>query len=164
MSESMNKQVAVSNVIYKASLFLDEQRWDDWLDLCHEDFYYAIKAFGPEINYDMIYMDGNREDMRTITDMLPKHNSDNSPLARHTVVYTVEMDESQETATAVSSFAVYKTELDGINSHALAGESNIFLVGKYRDKFGFENDEPFFIERIVQLDTRRLDKGSHFPI
>ncbi|MGA1696437.1 MAG: hypothetical protein ACO39V_06090 [Arenicellales bacterium] len=64
----------------------------------------------------------------------------------------------------MSSFAVYKTELDGMNSHALAGESGIFLIGKYRDKFSLESDTPLFVERIVQLDTRRLDKGTHWPI
>ena len=75
-----------------------------------------------------------------------------------------DVDEAQQTASAVSSFTVMKTELDGINSHLLAGESNVFLVGKYRDQFRIESGTPLFSERIVQLDTRRLDKGSHWPI
>ena len=154
----------VRGTIYRASLCLDEGRWEDWLALCDEDFYYAIRAFSPEINYDMTYLDGKRADLATITEMLPKHNSDHSPLARHTVVYTVDVDEEQQTASAVSSFAVHKTELDGINSHVLAGESNVFLVGKYRDQFRIASGQPLFVERIVQLDTRRLDKGSHWPI
>jgi len=99
-----------------------------------------------------------------MTEMLPKHNSDHSPLARHTVVYTVDVDEAQAIASSVSSFAVYQTQLDGINSHVLAGESNIFLVGKYRDVFKIGAGKPLFLERVVQLDTRRLDKGSHWPI
>ena len=154
----------VRGTIYQASLCLDEARWEDWLGLCHDEFYYAIRAFSPEINVDMTYLDGKRADMVTLTEMLPKHNSDNSPLARHTVVYTVDVDEAQQTASAVSSFTVMKTELDGINSHLLAGESNVFLVSKYRDQFRIESGEPLFSERIVQLDTRRLDKGSHWPI
>ena len=155
---------SIKDTIYRASLYLDEMRWDEWLSLCHEDFYYAIRAFSPEISYDMIYMDGSRADLATITEMLPKHNSDNSPLARHTVVYTVDVDQVQQTASTVSSFAVYQTQLDGINSHVLAGESNIFLVGKYRDRFLINSGRALFVERIVQLDTRRLDKGSHWPI
>ncbi|MBT3640009.1 MAG: SnoaL-like domain-containing protein [Acidiferrobacteraceae bacterium] len=154
----------VKSTIYRASLYLDEGKWEDWLGLCHEDFYYAIRAFSPEINYNMTYLDGSRADMVTITEMLPKHNSDHSPLARHTVVYTVDVDEAQQTASTVSSFAVYQTQLDGINSHVLAGESNVFLVGKYRDQFRIDSGRPLFVERIVQLDTRRLDKGSHWPI
>ena len=99
-----------------------------------------------------------------MTEMLPMHNTDHSPLARHTVVCTVDVDEDERTATAVSSFAVYQTQLDGINSHVDAGESRLFLVGKYRDRFRISNGTVRFVERIVQLDTRRLDKGSHWPI
>jgi methanesulfonate monooxygenase small subunit len=154
----------VRDTIYRASLCLDEGRWEEWLALCDEEFYYAIRAFSPEINVDMTYLDGKRAELATLTEMLPKHNSDHSPLARHTVVYTVDVDEDSGTASAVSSFTVLKTELDGINSHVLAGESNVFLVGKYRDRFSITSGQPRFLERIVQLDTRRLDKGSHWPI
>ena len=37
----------IKNTIYRASLYLDESRWPEWLDLCHEEFYYAIRAFSP---------------------------------------------------------------------------------------------------------------------
>ena len=154
----------VTEIIYKASLFLDELRWSDWLELCDKKFYYSIQAYSPEINKNMIYLDGNFEQMKSMTEMLPKHNTDHSPLSRHTVVYTVDIDEKEETAQAVSSFAVYQTQLDGINSHVLAGESNLFMVGKYRDKFVINDNGPLFLERNTHLDTRRLDKGSHWPI
>jgi methanesulfonate monooxygenase subunit beta len=154
----------VTDIIYKASLYLDECRWSDWLDLCDGNFHYSIQAFSPEINKNMIYLDGNFEQMKSMTEMLPKHNTDNSPLSRHTVVYTVDVNEKEKIAKAVSSFAVYQTQLDGINSHVLAGESNLFMVGKYRDKFSLNDDGPLFLERNTHLDTRRLDKGSHWPI
>ena len=154
----------VRSTIYEASLALDECRWSDWLDLCDDDFYYAIKAFSPEIHYDMLYLDGSREEMVSMCDLLPKHNTDHSPLSRHTVVYRVAMDEDGTSASAVSSFAVYRTILDGMASHVEAGSSNLFLVGKYHDRFRIENGGAKFVERIVRLDTRRLDKGSHWPI
>ena len=162
--EMDNIESLISKTIYKASLYLDEFRWDEWLELCDKDFYYSIQAFSPEIDKNMIYLDGTYDQMKSITEMLPKHNTDRSPLSRHTVVYTIDVDNEKGTADAVSSLAVYQTQLDGINSHVLAGESNLFMVGKYRDKFKLNNGKPKFIERITQLDTRRLDKGSHWPI
>ncbi|MCH1521281.1 MAG: hypothetical protein L7T80_00440, partial [Arenicellales bacterium] len=87
----------VRDTIYRASLCLDEGRWEEWLALCDEEFYYAIRAFSPEINVDMTYLDGKRAELATLTEMLPKHNSDHSPLARHTVVYTVDVDEGSGT-------------------------------------------------------------------
>lgn len=155
---------AVKDVIYRAALCLDAEQWDDWLTLCDDDFQYAIKAFSPEIHYDMTYLSGDRAHMKTMLEQLPKHNTDHSPLSRHTVVYSVELDDEAGTATAVSSFTVHQTLLDGIDSHVDAGESRLFLVGKYYDKFNIKNGAIKFTERVVRLNTRRLDKGSHWPI
>lgn len=155
---------AVRDVIYNATLCLDEQRWEDWLALCDDDFQYEIKAFSPEIHYDMTYLSGDRANVQSMVEMLPKHNSDHSPLSRHTVVYSVDMDKKAGTASAVSSFAIHQTLLDGINSHVDAGESRLFLIGKYYDKFRIKDGKVKFTERVVRLDTRRLDKGSHWPL
>lgn len=154
----------VKNTIYKACLYLDAQKWSDWLDLCDENFQYTVKAYSPEIGRDMIYLSGNREDLATLTQMLPKHNTDRSPLKRHATVYAVDMDENGETATAVTSFVAYQTLFDGINSHIDAGDARLFLVGQYIDKFRLDGGQVKFVEREVRLDNRRLDKGSHWPI
>jgi methanesulfonate monooxygenase small subunit len=59
---------------------------------------------------------------------------------------------------------VYQNLLDGVNSHIDAGESRLFLVGRYIDTLKFDDDQIRFIKREVRLDNRRLDKGSHWPI
>ena len=155
---------AVRDTIYRATLALDDQKWEEWLDLCDESFHYAIKAFSPEINYDMIYLQGDRKDLSTMMKLLPKHNTDHSPLKRHTSVYTVDVSDDEKSATAVSSFVVYQNMLDGINSHIDAGESRLFLIGRYYDTFKLDGGKASFVSREVRLDNRRLDKGSHWPI
>ena len=65
--------------------------------------------------------------------LLPKHNTDHSPLQRHATVYTVDVAEDGKTASAITSFVVYQHLLDGVNSHIDAGESRLFLVGRYLD-------------------------------
>lgn len=154
----------IREAICKACMFKDDMAWDKWLELCDDDFEYSITAFSPEISSDMTYMSGNREHMKTMMDMLPKHNTDHSPLRRHCSVYSVELDESNNTATAISSVVVYQTMLDGINSHVDAGESRVFVVGRYVDSFRISGDDVKFTSREAKLDTRRLDKGSHYPI
>lgn len=155
---------AVRDTIYQACLLLDEQRWNEWLDLCAEDFQYAIKGYSPEIRYDVTYYMNDRKALASMIEMLPKHNTDHSPLKRHATVYRVDVDEQGKTATAVTSLAVYQTLFDGINSHIDAGESRLFLVGKYLDKFRIQGGAAKFVEREVRLETRRLDKGTHWPI
>ncbi len=154
----------VRDTIYEATMALDDQQWEQWLDLCDDDFHYAVKAFSPEINVDMTYLQGSRKDMATLVRMLPKHNTDHSPLRRHTSVYKVEVSPDGKTANAVSSFVIYQNMLDGINSHIDAGESRLFLVGKYHDTLKLEDGKAKFVKREVRLDNRRLDKGSHWPL
>jgi methanesulfonate monooxygenase small subunit len=165
MTRSSNDSATiVRETIFRATLCLDDQKWDDWLDMCDPEFHYAIKAFSPEINVDMTYLQGTKKDLATLIKLLPKHNTDHSPLRRHTSVYLVDVAEDGRTATAVSSFVVYQNMLDGANSHVDSGESRLFLVGKYYDTLKLENGHAFFLKREVRLDNRRLDKGSHWPI
>jgi methanesulfonate monooxygenase subunit beta len=154
----------VRDTIYRATLLLDDQRWNEWLDLCDDSFHYAIKSFSPEINRDMTYLQGSRKELATMVKLLPKHNTDHSPLTRHTTVYTVDVANDAESASAISSFVVYQHMLDGVNSHIDAGESRLFLVGRYIDTFKIADDKARFMKRVVRLENRRLDKGSHWPI
>lgn len=145
-------------------MLLDGQKWDQWLDLCDDDFKYEIKSWSPEINYDMTYLQLDRKGLASLVKLLPLHNTDHSPLTRHTTVYSVDVSEDGKTAKAISSVVVYQTMLDGINSHVDSGESRLFLVGKYIDTMSIEDGKARFLNREVRLENRRLDKGSHWPI
>ncbi len=154
----------IKSLIYRTCLHLDDLNWHGWLDACDDGFEYAIRVYSPEISSDMTYLSGSREHMRSMVDMLPKHNSDHSPLTRHCTVYDVQVAEDGASATATTSLAVYQTLLDGINSHVDAGSSNLFLIGRYHDRFSIDDGEVKFSEREVRLQNRRLDKGTHYPI
>lgn len=160
----MENTNVVRDAIYRATMFLDSQKWDQWLDLCADDFKYEIKSWSPEINYDMTYLSLDRPGLASLVKLLPLHNTDHSPLTRHTTVYSVDVAEDGKTAKAVSSVVVYQTMLDGINSHVDSGESRLFLVGKYIDTMSIEDGTARFLNREVRLENRRLDKGSHWPI
>lgn len=155
---------AVRDTVYRACLLLDDERWSDWLDLCDAGFYYRITAYSPEIRRDVLYLDGNREQIAQMCELLPKHNTDHSPLKRHAVVYTVDVGDDGGSAKAVTSFVIYQNMLDGVNSHIDAGENHLFAVGRYLDDFAIEDDAARFVAREVRLETRRLDKGTHWPL
>ncbi len=160
----MDASALVRDTIYRATISLDQQKWDEWLSQCDDSFQYAIRAWSPEINKDLTYLSLDRNGLANMIKLLPKHNTDHSPLTRHTTVYSVEVDEAATSAKAVSSVVVYQTLLDGINSHVDAGESRVFLVGKYIDSFRLNGQEAKFVSRELRIENRRLDKGSHWPI
>lgn len=160
----MDASSLVRDTIYRSTILLDQQDWNGWLAHCDASFQYAIRSWSPEINKDMTYLALDRNGLASMVKILPKHNTDHSPLTRHTSVYTIDVDNAAHSAKAISSVVVYQNLLDGINSHIDAGESRLFLVGKYIDTFKIENDKATFLSREVRIENRRLDKGSHWPI
>ena len=155
---------AIRDVIYRACLLLDHEKFGEWLALCAPEFSYRITTYSPEIRRQMTWYEQDMAGLKAMIDLLPKHNTDHGRLTRHATVYAVEADPSQGEASATTSFACYRTMLDGINSHIDSGETQLFLIGRYYDRFRLDENGPRFIERNVVLDTRRLDKGSHYPI
>jgi methanesulfonate monooxygenase small subunit len=160
----VNARGLVREAIYRSSILLDQQDFNGWLAHCEDSFQYAIRSWSPEINKDLTYLALDKSALASMIKLLPKHNTDHSPLTRHTSVYTVEVDEETRLAKAVSSVIVFQNLLDGINSHVDAGESRLFLVGKYNDVLKLGNEKATFLNREVRLENRRLDKGSHWPI
>jgi methanesulfonate monooxygenase small subunit len=146
----------VVELIYRSCIYLDNQDFVRWLDLCTPEFRYTITTYSPEIRKVMVWLDHDREGMEGLFKMLPKHNSDHSPLTRHASVYLVEYNEAKQVASVVTSVVVYKTRLDG-------GATELFAVGKYFDEVSLEGGAPLLASRNVRLDTRELGIGSHLP-
>lgn len=155
---------AVRETIYRACLLLDEGNFAGWLGLCAPDFRYRITAYSPEIRKDMTWYEQDIDGLKNMIEMLPRHNTDHGRLMRHATVYTIEIDRANNEAAATTAFSCYRTSLDGMNSHLDAGESQLFVIGKYYDRLRIDHDGPRFLERRVVLETRRLDKGSHYPV
>lgn len=155
----------VKDLIYRSAVLMDGEKFEAWLnDLCAPNFRYLITTYGHEIRREQEWFESNRDELVEMMNLMPMHNTDHSPLSRHVTVYTVDVEDGGKIASAVSSVVVYKNMLDGINSHLDSGETRLFAVGKYLDKISLEGDRPRLVERNVRLDTRRLDKGSHYPL
>lgn len=158
----MSANDLVKDTIYRSCLMLDDEKWLAWLASCDDTFEYKITSYSPEIKKDMIYFSGDRKELETMMEMLPKHNTDNSPLKRHATVYTVDVDADGKSAQAVTSVVIYQNMLDGVNSHIDSGESHLFAVGKYIDTFSINGSGAKLTSREIRLENRRLDKGSHW--
>ena len=143
--------------MYRSCLALDEKNFAGYLDLCDPAFHYAITAYSPEIRKEMTWLEHDKEGMKTLFTNLPKHNSDHSPLSRHSTVYTVEQDEAKQQAKVVSALQIYRTELDG-------GATTLFAVGKVYDTITFNGGSPKLLDRNIRLDTRMLGFGYHIPL
>jgi methanesulfonate monooxygenase small subunit len=147
----------VRALIYRGCLLLDQNDFKGWLDLCAPEFHYTISTYSPEIRREMTWLDHDFEGLSGLIRLLPKHNSDLTPLTRHASVYTVDYDPAQKEARAVTSVAIYTTALEG-------GATELYAVGRYHDTVDLAGPAPRLKRRVVRLETRMLGIGKHWPL
>ena len=152
----MQNRHEIEELIYRSCMLLDARDFNGYLGLCEDNFHYTVSAYSPEIRKDMIWLDHDKGGMKLLFDNLPKHNSDHSPLHRHAIVYTVELDGAQSQAQVVSALQIYRTSLDG-------GATELFAVGKYHDTVKLNGSNPKLLARNLKMDTRMFGFGYHIP-
>lgn len=152
----MDHRHAISELISRSCMTLDEKKFADYLALCDEAYRYRITAYSPEIRKEMTWLEHDRAGMQSLFGSLPRHNSDQSPLTRHVTVYTVSEDAAAQQAEVISALQVFRTSLDG-------GVTELFAVGRLYDKISLAGDAPRLLDRNVRLQTRMLGYGYHIP-
>lgn len=158
----MARREAVRAAIYRTAVLLDDQKVEEWLSsLCTSDFVYTITTYSHEIRREQEWFGGTRVELLDMQRMMRRHNTDHSPLSRHVSVYTVDLGDDGTSAAAVSWVSIYVTMLDGVNAHLDSGETRLFCIGKYHDRFDLAGPQPLLQSRTLRLDTRRMDRGSH---
>lgn len=154
-------------LIYDGCLALNAEDWAGFLALCEpQGFRYRITNYSPEILRTQCWMDRDFKGLKSVIDLLPKHNTDHSPLTRHAIVYKVTVDPASGELRARSQLAIYRTELDGANSHFDSGSTRLWAIGRYEDRIrpAREGQGARLLERNVVLETRQIGTGSHLPL
>ena len=152
----MNKDKAVSELIYRSCLLLDELDFAGYLDLCAPGFRYKISAYSPELRKNMVWQEVDKEEMKHHLELVPKHVRDLSPLSRYPTVYTISYSDDGKRAMAVSGLQVFKTKLDG-------GETQLYGVARLHDEIELEDGGARLLSREVRMQTRQLGTGSQIP-
>ena len=152
----MDQRHALTELICRSCMALDDRKFADYLDLCDPAFRYRITAYSPEIRKDMTWLEHDKAGMQSLFTNLPRHNSDQSPLTRHVTVYVVKQDDAARRAQVLSALQVFKTTLDG-------GSTELYAVGKVHDEIALTDDGPRLLDRNVRLETRQLGIGYHIP-
>lgn len=150
-------------LVYRSALLMNEERWKDYLALCDPSYHYRVVNYSPEIRREQTWADRDFKAMKAAFDLMPRHNTDRSKLTRQVQVYTVEYDPQKQEADVVSALTVYRTQLDGMSSYIDSGQTSLYAIGLYKDRVRITDGVPRLLERVVQLDTRQLDIGTHKP-
>jgi methanesulfonate monooxygenase subunit beta len=153
----------IQALIYRSALLMNEEAWKDYLGLCDPSYQYRVVNYSPEIRREQVWADRDFKGMKAAFDLMPRHNTDRSKLTRQVHVYIVDYDSQAQEAAVVSALTVYRTQMDGMSSYIESGQTSLYAIGLYRDRVRIVNGLPKLVERVVQLDTRQLDIGTHKP-
>lgn len=154
----------VQALVYQSCLSMNAEAWGDYLSLCDSQcFRYRVTNYSPEIRREQCWADRDFKTMKAAFDLMPRHNADKAKLTRHANVYSVTWDAGAREASVVSALTIYRTELDGATSYRESGLTRLYVVGLYRDRIRLTDAGARLVDRIVELDTRQLDIGTHKP-
>ncbi len=159
---SQKLRSAVEDLIHAYVQCIDDDRLEEWPDFFTEDCLYQIV---PRENTDqglpiaVMYCDSRG----MLQDRVVAHRKANlfAPhLYRHLVSALRVTDQDKDMVTARSNYAVFRTALDPINY----GTTEVYSVGEYRDKIVFVDGVAKFQERIVIVDTSRIQSLLVTPL
>ena len=153
---------AVEDLIHAYVQCIDDDRLEEWPDFFTEDCLYQIV---PRENVDqglpiaLMYCDSRG----MLQDRVVAHRKANlfAPhLYRHLVSAIRVTTQDDRVVTARSNYAVFRTAVDPI----AYGTTEVYSVGEYRDKIVFSNGVVKFQERIVLVDTSRIQSLLVTPL
>ena len=159
---SQELRSAVEDLIHAYVQCIDDDRLEEWPDFFTEDCLYQIV---PRENADqglpiaIMYCDSRG----MLQDRVVAHRKANlfAPhLYRHLVSVIRVIDQDKGVVAVRSNYAVFRTSVDPINY----GTTEVYSVGEYRDKIVFVNGVGKFQERIVIVDTSRIQSLLVTPL
>ena len=141
--------------VFRSCVLLDENRYDDYLELWSPNGKYRITSWSPDLRKELVLLDLDVDAYRTLLSNIQHHQRMLGHLSRHITGQLIE-ENGDGRAKVTSSLLVVHTDLEGV--------SKLFAVGKYLDRMEDMEDSPLISAREVRLETRQLGPGSHIPI
>jgi len=144
----------IERLVQLSGHLLDRQDFRGWLELFDEESSYEVTAYSAEIRQHMAWWRSDRSELAKMLEEVPRHVSD--PSRRLHIISPPVLELSGEEAAGTANFAVFRSGLDG--------ETSLYVVGHYEDRFVKKGDGWRYSSRRAVLQTRMLDIPTHVPI
>jgi 3-phenylpropionate/cinnamic acid dioxygenase small subunit len=144
----------VRALISRAARCLDDGLYDDFLNLFTNDGKYSIEAQSAELGRQLTWMALGRSELAALFKEYPDHVTDTA--TRLHLVATAEVEIDNGAGRAISTFAVFRTDIHGASS--------IYAVGHYEDELVVEERSWKLKNRKVRLQTRQFTVPTPLPL
>jgi len=141
-------------LVARAARLLDAAAYDQFLELFTEDGRYRIEAASAELGKPMTWMDLDRSELAALFKEYPDHVVDKA--TRLHLVATDEVEIADDLVNALSTFAVFRTDLHGASA--------LYAVGHYEDVFVRLGQTWKLRSRKVRLETRQFTVPTPLPL
>lgn len=150
----MTEADRIRALVSRAARFLDAGQYDEFLDSFTDDGRYRIEAASAELGKQMTWMELDRSELAALFKEYPSHVRDKA--TRLHLVTTAEVEVADDAGKAVSTFAVFRTGLDGASA--------LYAVGHYEDAFVLQGQAWKLKNRTVRLQTRQFTVPTPLPL
>ena len=150
----MSEVDRIRALISRAARYLDRGAYEQFLDLFTEHGRYCIEAVSAELGKQMTWMDLDRSELASLFKEYPDHVVDKA--TRLHLVATDEVEITEDSADAVSTFAVFRTDLHGASA--------LYAVGHYEDAFVRQGQTWKLRSRKVRLESRQFTVPTPLPL
>jgi len=150
----LEERELVRALVSRSAQLLDHGRWDEFVDLFARDGTYLLQARSDEIGKDMTWLEASRAELSTMFKEYPQHVRDKAH--RTHLVTPEDIEISPGAAKALSTFAVFRTDL--------AGQSALYAVGHYEDELVVEDGAWKLRCRKARVTTRQFTTPTPMPL
>jgi len=150
----MTESDRIRALVSRTARFLDAAVYDQFLDLFTDDGRYRIEAMSAELGKQMTWMDLDRSELAALFNEYPDHVVDKA--TRLHLVTTDEVEIADDSGTALSTFAVFRTDQHGASA--------LYAVGRYEDAFVRLGQTWKLRSRKVRVETRQFTVPTPLPL
>ena len=141
-------------LVSRAARLLDAGQYDEFVAAFADDGRYCIEAASAELGKQMTWMDLDRSELAALFKEYPDHVHDKA--TRLHLVTTPEVEVADDEGQALSTFAVFRTDLHGASA--------LYAVGHYEDAFVLQGQAWKLKKRTVRLQTRQFTVPTPLPL
>lgn len=145
---------SIRTLVSRGARFLDTGAYERFLGLFTDDGRYCIEAVSAELHRQMTWMDLDRSELSALFREYPDHVVDKA--TRLHLVTTDEVEIAGDSGNALSTFAVFRTDLHGASA--------LYAVGHYEDVLVREGQMWKLKSRKVRLETRQFTVPTPLPL
>ena len=146
----------IRHLIYRSCIYLDAEKFDEYLGLYTEEFEYKVTNYSREIRKTQEWMDVNRSELKGLLANIPLHFRLLGTFMRHATVYELIRSDGGKSVNTISYVTIYYTTPEGA--------TNLWGIGRYYDLIDISGDEPLITNRNMALETREVGIGTHLPM